>query len=147
MQFSRTILAVIATVASLISTTLAAPTKDTTFSGSIVPANATEHALALSSRQLGGAADFCRDTNFRNCMKNFLFGSNSCYNLKGWEAANGLSSIGFAGAMWCDTWDRNDCPQFDNGVDGTKHWSVAIDDMGKFGWNDRARSFRCNRVN
>jgi hypothetical protein len=69
---------------------------------------------------------------------NFLFENRQCYNLDAW-VSYGLSSINFAGDMFCTLYDQRACEG--------KHYSLLAPspDLNFYGWNDLTRSFLCYR--
>ncbi|KAF2426320.1 hypothetical protein EJ08DRAFT_651847 [Tothia fuscella] len=94
---------------------------------------------------LGGRIDLCHNFNFQDCELNRLFDHHRCYYLdEGWRGAQGLSSLKFAGHMYCLTATDDVCGTSNNWE--ARFWDYPVGDMRPWGWDNKARSFWCTRI-
>ncbi|KAF2429706.1 hypothetical protein EJ08DRAFT_650169 [Tothia fuscella] len=115
----------------------------------ITPATAFTPAFAnttttLQTRQLGVAMDLCLDAFHGHCYVNQHYESDVCYNLNPTIATQLSSAYWGGGSTTCVFFESENCWTF-NPAYIILYESCA--DFKMFNFNDKARSFRCDRKN
>ncbi|KAF2420127.1 hypothetical protein EJ08DRAFT_702604 [Tothia fuscella] len=107
------------------------------------PGENTTDISSINARApgFGVAIDLCRDKDYNNCKRNVHLDDRKCYDF-GFIGPDTLSSIGFAGNMWCAIFAGYKCdwyPTAYNIFESIPDLS-AIPRSDHGNWNDAARS-------